>query len=89
LLGRNAAFAATALAFAVAMVGTTLPTPLYVLYRERFGVSEMMITVILATYAAGVIAALLLCGRLTGEVGRRGLLPPGLGMSARCACCCS
>jgi len=87
LLGRNAAFAATALAFAVAMVGTTLPTPLYVLYRERFGFSELMITVIFATYAAGVIAALLLFGRLSDEVGRRRLLLPGLGLSALSAVC--
>ena len=87
LLGRNAAFAATALAFAVAMVGTTLPTPLYVLYRERFGFSELMITVIFATYAAGVIAALLLFGRLSDEIGRRRLLLPGLGLSALSAVC--
>jgi predicted MFS family arabinose efflux permease len=86
-LGRSAAFAATALAFAIVMVGTTLPTPLYVLYRQRFGFSELMITVIFATYAAGVIAALLLFGRLSDEIGRRRLLLPGLGLSALSAVC--
>ena len=56
---RTFAFAtsATALALAVAMLGTTLPTPLYALYREQFGLSELMITVIFATYAVGVIAS--------------------------------
>ena len=42
-----------AFAFAVAMLGTTLPTPLYPLYQRHFGFSELTITVIFATYAAG------------------------------------
>ncbi|MGI8411196.1 MAG: MFS transporter [Solirubrobacteraceae bacterium] len=71
-----------AYAFAATMIGTTLPTPLYGLYRQRFGFSELMITVIFATYALGVIAALLLFGRLSDEVGRRRALLPGLGLSA-------
>jgi predicted MFS family arabinose efflux permease len=86
-LGRRAAFAAAALAFAVVMVGTTLPTPLYVLYRQKFGFSELVITMIFATYAAGVIAALLLFGRLSDEIGRRRLLLPGLALSALSAIC--
>jgi MFS family permease len=81
-LGRSAAFALTAYAFVVTMLGTTLPTPLYVLYRERFGFSELMVTVIFATYAAGVIAALLLVGRLSDEIGRRPVLLPGIAFSA-------
>ncbi len=64
------------------MMGTTLPTPLYGLYREKFGFSELMITVIFATYAVGVIAALLLFGRLSDEIGRRAVLLGGLGFSA-------
>ena len=64
------------------MAGTTLPTPLYVLYRARFGFSELMVTVIFATYAAGVIAALLLFGRLSDDVGRRRALVPGIALSA-------
>jgi MFS family permease len=81
-LGRSAAFALTAYAFVVTMLGTTLPTPLYSLYREQFGFSELMITVIFATYAAGVIAALVLVGRLSDEIGRRPVLLPGLALSA-------
>ena len=81
-LGRRSAFALTAYAFVVTMLGTTLPTPLYSLYRARFGFSELMITVIFATYAAGVIAALLLVGRLSDEIGRRPVLLPGLAFSA-------
>lgn len=81
-LGRRAGFAAAALALAVTMLGTTLPTPLYVLYRERFGFSELMVTVIFAVYAIGVITALLLFGGLSDEIGRRRMLLPGLALSA-------
>lgn len=79
---RSLAFAAVAYAFAVTMAGTTLPTPLYVLYRARFHFSELMVTVIFATYAAGVIAALLLFGRLSDDIGRRRALLPGVVLSA-------
>jgi MFS family permease len=81
-MGRPAAFAATAYAFAVTMLGTTLPTPLYGLYRAKFGFSELTVTIIFATYAAGVIAALLLFGPLSDEIGRRRVLLGGLALSA-------
>ena len=84
-LGRTGGFAATALALSVGMMGTTLPTPLYALYRQRFGFSELMITVVFAAYAAGVIAALLLLGRLSDQIGRRRVLLPALGLSAASA----
>jgi hypothetical protein len=44
-LDRPRSFAAVAYAFAVTMLGTTLPTPLYALYSARFGFSELLITV--------------------------------------------
>lgn len=79
---RRLSFVAATYAFAATMLGTTLPTPLYALYRPRFGFSELMITVIYATYAAGVIAALLLFGRVSDEIGRRRTLLGGLVCSA-------
>jgi MFS family permease len=81
-LSRRTAAAAVAFALAIAMLGTTLPTPLYDLYRERFGFSELMVTVIFAIYAAGVIVSLLLFGRLSDQVGRRRVLLPGLAVAA-------
>ena len=86
-LGRRLGFAAAAFALAVTMLGTTLPTPLYGLYREQFGFSELMITVIFATYAAGVITSLVLFGRLSDQIGRRRVLLPGLALSALSAMC--
>lgn len=76
------AFAAVAYAFSVNMLGTTLPTPLYALYQERFGFSELTITVIFAVYAAGVIGALLVFGSWSDQIGRRPVLMVGIGFSA-------
>jgi MFS family permease len=86
-LGRRFGFAAAAFALSIGMLGTTLPTSLYGLYRQRFGFSELMITVIYATYAVGVIGSLLLFGRLSDQIGRRRVLLPGLVLSALSAVC--
>lgn len=81
-LDRKTGTLAAAFAFAVAMLGTTLPTPLYGLYQQRFGFSELTITVIFATYAVGVIAALLVFGGFSDQIGRRRMLFAGLALSA-------
>jgi MFS family permease len=72
-------------AFLVAMLGTTLPTPLYPIYQQRIGLSELMVTVIYASYAGGVIAALILVGRWSDQLGRRPMLFAGLAVSAASA----
>jgi MFS family permease len=82
VLPRPLAFWLVAVAFAVTMFGTTLPTPLYVLYQEQRGFAEQMITVIFAVYAAGVLAALLLFGRASDQLGRRRMLLIGLACAA-------
>jgi MFS family permease len=79
---RPVAFWLVAVAFAVTMLGTTLPTPLYVLYQEELGFHDDMLTVIFAVYAAGVLAALLLFGRASDELGRRRMLLIGLTFAA-------
>jgi MFS family permease len=60
--------------FAAIMVGTTLPTPMYALYADRMQFSVLTTTVIFATYAGGVLAALLVWGRWSDAVGRRPML---------------
>src|SRR5699024_7007291 len=71
---RRFAFGFVTFAFLVVMLGTTLPPPLYPLYQAQFGFSELMITVIYAVYAAGVIAALILVGSWSDQIGRRPML---------------
>ncbi|MYX36142.1 MULTISPECIES: MFS transporter [unclassified Streptomyces] len=69
------------------MAGTTLPTPLYGLYREQIGFSELVVTVVFAVYAIGVIAALLVAGDFSDVLGRRPVLLTALGLSLLSAVC--
>ncbi|MGW1893274.1 MFS transporter [Streptomyces sp. NPDC002004] len=80
-------YVAAAGVFAVGMIGTTLPTPLYGLYREQIGFSELIVTVVFAVYAVGVIAALLVAGDFSDVVGRRPVLLCALGLAALSALC--
>ena len=76
-----------ALVFAVVMLGTTLPTPLYGLYRAQIGFSEFVVTVVYAVYACGVIAALLIAGSFSDVLGRRPVLLVGVGFAMLSAGC--
>ncbi|UFQ19408.1 MULTISPECIES: MFS transporter [Streptomyces] len=73
--------------FAVCMAGTTLPTPLYGLYQQKFDFSELTVTVVYAVYAVGVIGVLLLAGNASDAVGRRPVLLWGLACAASSAVC--
>lgn len=75
---RGFALALLAYAFAAIMVGTTLPTPLYALYSERMHFAVLTTTVIYASYAGGVLLALLAFGRWSDAVGRRPMLLAGV-----------
>jgi MFS family permease len=86
-LGRPVAFTVTAYAFAATMLGTTLPTPLYPAYEQRFGFGPFTVTVVFATYAVGVLAALLAFGRASDTVGRRPVLLAGLAVAALSSGC--
>lgn len=72
------AFPLLAYAFAAIMVGTTLPTPMYALYAEKMHFAVLTTTVIYATYACGVLFALLTLGRWSDAVGRRPMLLAGV-----------
>ena len=85
LVSRNTGFALVAYAFFVTMIGTTLPTPLYPLFEERYSFGELTVTVIFAVYSFGVIAGLLLFGNLSDEIGRKPVLLLGLAFSAASA----
>ncbi|WP_331280537.1 MFS transporter, partial [Gordonia alkanivorans] len=78
-------FVAAVYAFAVVMLGTTLPTPLYSLYGEKLGFGVATTTVVFGVYAVGVIAALIGFGRWSDVIGRRKLLIAGALLSVASA----
>jgi MFS family permease len=67
-----------AVAFLVNMAFSAVPTPLYVLYQRRDHFSTIMLTVIFAVYAVGVIASLFLAGHISDWVGRKNVFVPAL-----------
>jgi MFS family permease len=79
---RPVAFWIATYLFAAIMLGRTLPTPLYVIYQAQWHFSSGITTVIFASYAVGVLAALLLAGRSSDQVGRRPALAAALAFSA-------
>ena len=79
---RRVAFWLVASVLAAVMLGTTLPTPLYVIYQAQWHFSAAMVTVTFAVYAAAVMATLLLAGRSSDQAGRKPVLAVALGASA-------
>ena len=79
---RRVAFWLLALVLTSTMLGTTLPTPLYVIYQARWHLSAVVVTVTFAVYAAAVITTLLLAGRSSDQAGRKPVLAVALGASA-------
>jgi MFS family permease len=55
----------------VLFAGSTVPTPLYIIYKHQFGFSQISLTLIYAAYAVGNLAALLLFGGVSDKIGRR------------------
>jgi len=73
-LARPGAFWLVAVAFTILLFGVTLPTPLYVVYQAEWGFTAGVLTAVFAIYAAGVLTALLVFGRLSDQVGRKRVL---------------
>jgi MFS family permease len=73
-LSPRAAYALAAAVIGLALFASGTPSPLYATYRELWGFSPLVLTLVYATYAFGVLASLLLAGRISDEVGRRPVL---------------
>jgi predicted MFS family arabinose efflux permease len=58
-------------AYGVVVAGVTLPTPLYVVYQDRWDLSVGQITGLYALYPVGVLLVLLTAGHLPDQLGRR------------------
>jgi MFS family permease len=70
LTGRPA-IASVAALVGTMFVATTLVTPLYVIYEQKFHFSRLTLTLIYAVYAVGNLAALLFFGGWSDRIGRR------------------
>ena len=75
------AIAAVAAMIGVMFAGSTLLTPLYIIYKQQFGFSDITLTLIYAAYVVGNAAALLIFGRASDQVGRRDTALAALGIN--------
>ena len=76
---RPSRYALVAAVIGLALFASSTPSPLYATYRELWGFSPVVLTLIYSTYAFGVLLALLLAGRVSDEWGRRPVLLVALG----------
>jgi MFS family permease len=73
-LSQPLAYALSAAIIGTALFASATPSPLYETYARLWGFSSVILTLIYATYAIGVLAALLLAGRASDVAGRRPVL---------------
>lgn len=79
--GSGKARALIALALLTGVLSSALPTPLYPLYQAQFQLPAITMTAIFCAYVFGVLAALLIGGKLADRVAdRRRILIPALSM---------
>jgi MFS family permease len=78
-LPSRAAYWHAAAVIGLCLFASVVPSPLYHLYAAAWHFSPLTLTLIYATYAFGVLAALLIAGRVSDQVGRRPVLLAALG----------
>ncbi len=74
MLNQRQSYALVAAVIALSLISSGTPSPIYESYRELWGFSPAVLTLVYATYAFGVLAALLLAGSVSDRVGRRPVL---------------
>jgi predicted MFS family arabinose efflux permease len=78
-------FWSAAAAFVVNLALIAVPTPLYPIYQQRDHFSTIMLTIVYAVYAAGVILSLFFGGHLSDWLGRKRVYVPALLLNAASA----
>ena len=78
-LSQRLAYALSAAIIGFALFASAVPSPLYATYSRLWGFSPVVLTLVYATYAIGVLVALLLAGRASDVAGRRPVLLIALG----------
>ena len=81
-LPRGAAFIGTALAAVGLYLASGAPTPILLLLQQEWGFRSWALTLAFAAYAFGLIAALLVTGKLSDHIGRRPVLIVALAVQA-------
>jgi MFS family permease len=79
-LPNRVAYALAAAVIGLGLFASVTPSPLYYTYSTLWHFSPLTLTLIYATYAFGVLATLLLAGRVSDQVGRRPVLLVSLGV---------
>jgi MFS family permease len=69
--GKTATIVAVGCLIGALFAGSTVATPLYVIYKQQLGFSQITLTLIYAVYVVGNLAALMIFGRMSDQVGRR------------------
>jgi MFS family permease len=78
-LSPRLAYALVGSVIGLGLFASATPSPLYETYRELWGFSPVVLTLVYATYAFGVLTALLLAGSVSDAIGRRPVLLLALG----------
>jgi len=77
-LSKKVSFWLVACSLFLTLFGTNIPASLYTLYRQEWGLSSGMITLVFAIYAFTVIPAIIVAGQLSDQIGRKRVLIPGI-----------
>lgn len=70
-LRRTPAFWILAVTLGALLFASSAPSPLYVVYQDRFDFSTVTLTVVFAVYALALLLTLLVVGSVSDHVGRR------------------
>ena len=81
-LSRRTGYLLAAAIVGLGLFASVTPSPIYHLYAERWHFGSITLTLVYATYAFGVLASLLLAGRVSDDAGRRPVLLVALGALA-------
>jgi MFS family permease len=81
-LSRPLTFWSIAAILCLYLAASAAPTPLYVVYQDEWGFSAITLTLVFAIYVFGLLATLLVLGRLSDHVGRRPMIAVSITLEA-------
>jgi MFS family permease len=79
-LPRETAFWTVAATLAFLLFASSAPSPLYVVYQQKWHFSPLTLTSVFAVYVLALLVALVIAGSLSDRVGRRPVLLGALGV---------